>query len=196
MAALPWLTASMAGSALSAPQAAGLAPFAARGTGTGDPRQSGRPRRHLERRSRFPAPRNGFRGRRHRGAAGRGGLRGSGAGTPPGHRTAGDAGCRRRAAACGDGHRPGHGTAARRCRPRPGLAVVRDGQKWVALAMPGYALAGAAAVLVLGRRMRPALVATACLPHCWRRCPTWPGGGRTPASGALSARLDGDGAAR
>jgi hypothetical protein len=33
----------------------------------------------------------------------------------------------------------------------PGLGVLRDGQKWVALAMPGYTLAGAGAVLVLRR---------------------------------------------
>ena len=33
----------------------------------------------------------------------------------------------------------------------PGLGVLRDGQKWVALAMPGYALAGAGAVVTLGR---------------------------------------------
>jgi hypothetical protein len=33
----------------------------------------------------------------------------------------------------------------------PGLGVLRDGQKWVALAMPGYALAGAGAVLTLQR---------------------------------------------
>ncbi len=33
----------------------------------------------------------------------------------------------------------------------PGLAVLRDGQKWVALAMPGYAVAGAGAVLPFRR---------------------------------------------
>jgi hypothetical protein len=33
----------------------------------------------------------------------------------------------------------------------PGLGVLRDGQKWVALAMPAYALAGAGAVLTLRR---------------------------------------------
>lgn len=38
----------------------------------------------------------------------------------------------------------------------PGFGVLRDGQKWVALAMPGYALAGAGAVVVLRRRLRPA----------------------------------------
>jgi hypothetical protein len=38
----------------------------------------------------------------------------------------------------------------------PGLGVLRDGQKWVALAAPGYALSAAGAVLTL-RRLRPAL---------------------------------------
>ncbi|MGB6209688.1 MAG: hypothetical protein WBF82_22360 [Mycobacterium sp.] len=41
----------------------------------------------------------------------------------------------------------------------PGLGVLRDGQKWVALAMPGYALAGAAAVLTLRRWLQPAVTA-------------------------------------
>jgi len=44
----------------------------------------------------------------------------------------------------------------------PGLAVLRDGQKWVALAMPGYALAGAGATLTLRRWMRPGLAALLC----------------------------------
>jgi hypothetical protein len=44
----------------------------------------------------------------------------------------------------------------------PGLGVLRDGQKWVALAMPGYALAGAGAVLRLQRWLRPAAAALAC----------------------------------
>ncbi len=44
----------------------------------------------------------------------------------------------------------------------PGLAVVRDGQKWVALAVPGYVLAGAGAVLTLRRWMRPAVTASMC----------------------------------
>lgn len=34
----------------------------------------------------------------------------------------------------------------------PGLGIVRDGQKWVALAMPGYAVAGAASLTVLRER--------------------------------------------
>jgi hypothetical protein len=44
----------------------------------------------------------------------------------------------------------------------PDLGVVRDGQKWVALAMPGYALAGAGTVLTLRRWLRPAATALAC----------------------------------
>jgi hypothetical protein len=42
----------------------------------------------------------------------------------------------------------------------PGLGVLRDGQKWVALAVPGFALAGAAAVVTLRPRV-PALVTAA-----------------------------------
>jgi hypothetical protein len=44
----------------------------------------------------------------------------------------------------------------------PGLGVLRDGQKWVALAMPGYALAGAGTVLTLRRWLRPAVTALVC----------------------------------
>ena len=44
----------------------------------------------------------------------------------------------------------------------PGLAILRDGQKWVALAMPGYALAGAGTVVTLRNLMRPALTAALC----------------------------------
>ena len=44
----------------------------------------------------------------------------------------------------------------------PGLGVLRDGQKWVGLAMPGYAVAAAGSVVTL-RRFRPAVVgAVAC----------------------------------
>jgi hypothetical protein len=44
----------------------------------------------------------------------------------------------------------------------PGLGVLRDGQKWVALAVPGYVLAGAGTVVTLGRFLRPFAVALAC----------------------------------
>jgi hypothetical protein len=44
----------------------------------------------------------------------------------------------------------------------PGLGVLRDAQKWVALAMPGYALAGAGAVVTLRRWLRPVSAALLC----------------------------------
>jgi hypothetical protein len=45
----------------------------------------------------------------------------------------------------------------------PGVGVLRDGQKWVALAMPGYAVAGAAAVVTLRHRLRPGITALVCV---------------------------------
>jgi hypothetical protein len=47
-------------------------------------------------------------------------------------------------------------------RAVPGLGVLRDGQKWVALAMPGYAVAGAAAVVALRPRVPAAATAAVC----------------------------------
>ncbi|KQH75184.1 hypothetical protein AO501_24145 [Mycobacterium gordonae] len=44
----------------------------------------------------------------------------------------------------------------------PGLGVLRDGQKWVALAMPGYAVAAAGAVVTLRRWLPSAVTAVAC----------------------------------
>jgi hypothetical protein len=44
----------------------------------------------------------------------------------------------------------------------PGFGVLRDGQKWVALAVPGYSLAGAGAVVTLRRSLRPSLAALVC----------------------------------
>jgi hypothetical protein len=44
----------------------------------------------------------------------------------------------------------------------PGLGVLRDGQKWVALAVPGYALAAAGTVLTLRRWLPSAVTAAAC----------------------------------
>jgi hypothetical protein len=44
----------------------------------------------------------------------------------------------------------------------PGFGVLRDGQKWVALAAPGYTLAGAGAVVTLRRWLRPAVTALVC----------------------------------
>ncbi|OBH93162.1 hypothetical protein A5678_05830 [Mycobacterium sp. E2733] len=44
----------------------------------------------------------------------------------------------------------------------PGFGVLRDGQKWVALAVPGYAVAGAGAVVTLRRWVWPAVTAPVC----------------------------------
>lgn len=44
----------------------------------------------------------------------------------------------------------------------PGLAVLRDGQKWVACAMPGFVLASAGTVLTLRRWIRPGVSALLC----------------------------------
>lgn len=47
----------------------------------------------------------------------------------------------------------------------PGLGVLRDGQKWVALALPGYAVAAAGSVVTLSRwrpALSPAAVAATC----------------------------------
>ena len=44
----------------------------------------------------------------------------------------------------------------------PGFGVLRDGQKWVALAVPGYTLAGAGAGVTLGRWLKPAVTAAVC----------------------------------
>ncbi|HEX4246519.1 MAG TPA: hypothetical protein VH008_01535, partial [Pseudonocardia sp.] len=48
----------------------------------------------------------------------------------------------------------------------PGFGVLRDGQKWVALAVPGYTLAGAGAVVTLRRRLKPAVPAVAAAACC------------------------------
>ncbi|MCU1698865.1 MAG: hypothetical protein JWR34_4928 [Mycobacterium sp.] len=47
-------------------------------------------------------------------------------------------------------------------RMLPGLGVVRDAQKWVALAMPGYAVAGAGVVVTLRHRLPAVATAVAC----------------------------------
>jgi len=44
----------------------------------------------------------------------------------------------------------------------PGFGVLRDGQKWVALAVPGYTVAGAGAVVTLRRWLRPLATALVC----------------------------------
>jgi hypothetical protein len=48
----------------------------------------------------------------------------------------------------------------------PGMGLLRDAQKWVALAMPGYALAGAAAVMTIRRWLSSSGPAVASLLCC------------------------------
>jgi hypothetical protein len=57
---------------------------------------------------------------------------------------------------------PGLALVEATIRALPGLGVVRDAQKWVALAVPGYALAGAAAVVTLRVRLPAAATALIC----------------------------------
>jgi hypothetical protein len=49
----------------------------------------------------------------------------------------------------------------------PGFGVLRDGQKWVALAVPGYALAGAGAVVTLRRWLKPLRPSVAAFVCCF-----------------------------
>lgn len=54
---------------------------------------------------------------------------------------------------------PGLAAVESMVRTLPGLGVIRDAQKWVALAVPGYALAATAAVVTLRRRLPGAATA-------------------------------------
>ncbi|WP_241206866.1 hypothetical protein [Mycobacterium sp. PSTR-4-N] len=62
----------------------------------------------------------------------------------------------------------------------PGLGVIRDGQKWVALAMPAYALAGAAATIALRPRVPALATAAVCCAAVIATLPdlAWGVGGR------------------
>ena len=60
---------------------------------------------------------------------------------------------------------PGLAALEATVRALPGLGVLRDAQKWIALAVPGYALAGAAAVVTLRQRL-PGLPAVATALVC------------------------------
>ncbi|MGV0790815.1 hypothetical protein [Mycolicibacterium sp. XJ1819] len=68
-------------------------------------------------------------------------------------------------------------------RTLPGLGVLRDAQKWVGLAMPAYALAGAAAVLTLRRRIPTAATAAVCCAALLATLPdlAWGVGGKVTA---------------
>jgi hypothetical protein len=82
----------------------------------------------------------------------------------------------------------------------PGLGVVRDGQKWVALAMPAYALAGAAAVVTLRPRVPALATAGVCCAALIATLPdlTWGVGGRVapvhypPGWAAAAAMINAD----
>ncbi len=79
-------------------------------------------------------------------------------------------------------------------RTVPGLGVLRDGQKWVALAMPGYTLAAAAAPMTMRRRLSTTATAAVCCAALIAVLPdlAWGVGGqmravRYPASWATAA---------
>ncbi len=81
----------------------------------------------------------------------------------------------------------------------PGLGVLRDGQKWAALAMPGYAVAAAGSVVTL-RRFRPAAVAAVLCATLLLVLPdlAWGGWGRVtsvrypPGWAAVAAAINAD----
>ena len=93
---------------------------------------------------------------------------------------------------------PGMAFVEATIRTLPGLGVVRDGQKWVALAMPAYSLAGAAAVLTLRHRINAALAALICCAALVAALPdlAWGVGGKLvavrypPAWTAVSALIN------
>lgn len=57
---------------------------------------------------------------------------------------------------------PGLAAVEQIVRALPGLGLLRDGQKWVALVLPGYAIAGAGAVLAVRRVPAGAVAAVCC----------------------------------
>ncbi len=61
---------------------------------------------------------------------------------------------------------PGLAAVEATVRALPGLGVLRDAQKWVALAVPGYTLAGAAAVVTLRQKLPRLPVAATALVCC------------------------------
>jgi hypothetical protein len=78
---------------------------------------------------------------------------------------------------------PGMALAEAAIRAVPGLGVVRDAQKWVALAVPAYSLAGAAAVVTLRRRFPAAATAVICCAALLATLPdlAWGVGGKISA---------------
>jgi len=78
---------------------------------------------------------------------------------------------------------PGMALAEAAIRTLPGLGVVRDAQKWVALAVPAYSLAGAAAVVTLRHRIPAAATAVICCAALLATLPdlAWGVGGQVSA---------------
>ncbi|OBI76553.1 hypothetical protein A5663_02805 [Mycobacterium sp. E740] len=78
---------------------------------------------------------------------------------------------------------PGLAVVEALVRALPGLGVVRDAQKWVALAMPGYAVAAAAAVVTARRWLPAAATAAVCCAALIATLPdlAWGVGGKVAA---------------
>jgi hypothetical protein len=78
---------------------------------------------------------------------------------------------------------PGMAAVEATIRTLPGLGVVRDAQKWVALAVPAYSLAGAAAVATLRHRIPAAATALICCAALIATLPdlAWGVGGKVSA---------------
>jgi hypothetical protein len=95
---------------------------------------------------------------------------------------------------------PGMAAVEAMIRTLPGLGVVRDAQKWVALAVPAYSLAGAAAVVTLRHRIPAVAVALICCAALIATLPdlAWGVGGKVvpvaypPAWPAVSALINAD----
>ena len=95
---------------------------------------------------------------------------------------------------------PGVAAVEATIRTLPGLGVVRDAQKWVALAVPAYSLAGAAAVVTLRHRIPAAATALICCAAVVATLPdlAWGVGGKlatvdySPAWSAVSALINDD----
>ena len=68
-------------------------------------------------------------------------------------------------------------------RTLPGLGVVRDAQKWVALAVPAYSLAGAGAVVTMRHRLPAVATAMICCVALLATLPdlVWGVGGKVSA---------------
>ncbi|GAY19346.1 hypothetical protein [Mycobacterium sp. shizuoka-1] len=58
---------------------------------------------------------------------------------------------------------PGLATLRAMVEAMPGVGLLRDGQKWVALAIPGYTVAAAASVVTVRRWLRPGITAAVCI---------------------------------